>query len=128
MKYCYWVSLMSLLMSCSKEELLTEAPSLVGTWQHYSAEDAWEIIFINTDGTGKVEWYVNNKLNEETKEKNWYTKDNRLYLGKATFSFKPYNIDAYPYYVGTSDNVGFDTLTPGKRIIELNQLHYIEKD
>ena len=114
------------LISCSKEKLIIESPSLVGVWQHYSAMDAWEILIINTDGTGKVEWYTNNKLHEETKIKDWYVKENRLYFGKVTFALNPYDVTGYPQLSSQEEIIEFDTLKPLTRYIELNQLNYVE--
>ena len=116
------------LLSCNKEPLLDEAPSLVGTWQHYSAEDAWEIVYIESDGTGKVEWFTNNKLHEETNTKDWKVKQNRLYFGNVTFSLKPYTIDLYPTVIGANDTIGFDTLVQGNKYIQLNQLNFIKRN
>jgi len=110
------------LFACGKEPLIEDAPSLVGDWQHYHSEDQWDFISIDEDGTGYVKWYTNGKLFQETKVKEWFVKDNELFLGKVTFSFKPYSIDLYPTNVSTSEIIGFDTLSPGDVKIELNQL------
>lgn len=117
-----------LFLACSKEEVLTETPSLIGKWTHYSASDAWETILIDDNGTGKVWYYTNGKLKEETKTKTWYTQDNRLYLGKVTFSLQPYTISEFPSQVSQEQIVDFDTLTVGSRVMQLNQLNFIEKE
>lgn len=122
------ISLLScLLLSCGKEKLLDEAPSLIGVWQHYHSEEAWDIITINSDGTGKVDFFTNSKLREETKVKDWLVKDNRLYLGKVTFSLQPYTITEYPKTASSNSIEGFDTLTTAQRYVEFNQLVYVEK-
>ena len=129
MKNYLVVSCLILICSgCSKEEVLAETPSLIGRWTHYSASDAWETIFIDEDGTGKVWYYTNSKLKEETKTKTWYTQDNRLYLGKVTFSLKPYTISEFPSNISQEQIVEFDTLTVGARVMQLNQLNFVEKE
>ncbi len=115
-------------MSCSKETLLSESPSLIGKWRHYSAADAWENVIVNSDGTGKVEYYRKSKIFEETKVKDWYTEDNRMYLGKVTFSLQPYTITSYPTIASSQEILEFDTLKSGERYIQLNQLNYVEFD
>ncbi|MBD3637438.1 MAG: hypothetical protein HUJ25_08805 [Crocinitomicaceae bacterium] len=116
-----------LVFSCGKEELSTGAPSLIGVWIHYSAEDAWEKVTIEEDGTGNVEWYTNNKLHKDTKVKRWYVEDNELYLGKVTFSLKPYRIDEYPVTAGSTYIENFDTITTGQRYCVLNNFFFVEK-
>lgn len=100
---------------------------MVGTWVHYSAEDAWEIVYIDSTGEGKVEWYTNNKLHKETKTKSWYVEDNRLFLGKTTFSLSPYDIDAYPVIAFNDFIQGFDTVITGKRYVALDNRIFTEK-
>lgn len=113
--------------SCSKEEVLSESPSLIGKWTHYSANDAWETVLIDEDGTGKVWFYTNGKLKEETKTKTWYTENNRLYLGKVTFSLQPYTISEFPKMISQEEIIAFDTLVVGARVMQLNQLNFVEK-
>ena len=115
------------LLSCSKEQVLSESPSLIGKWTHYSSTDAWETILIDSDGSGKVWYYTNGKLKEETKTKTWYTEDNRLYLGKVTFSLQPYTISEYPSQISQEQIIEFDTLPLGGRVLQLNQLNFVEK-
>lgn len=116
------------VVSCSKETLLSESPSLIGKWRHYSATDAWENVIVNSDGTGKVEYFRKSKIFEETKVKDWYTEDNRMYLGKATFSLQPYTITSYPQLASFQEIIEFDTLKIGIRYIQLNQLNFVEFD
>lgn len=113
-----------LLFSCGKEPLQSEAPSLVGEWKHYHSASSWDVVYIGEDGLGNVKWYTNNKLFQETKTKEWFVKDNELFLGKVTFSFKPYSIDLYPTTVAADEISGFDTLMSGDEKIELNQLTF----
>lgn len=115
------------IFSCGKEDVSTGAPSLIGTWIHYSASDAWEIIYINSEGNGKVEWFTNNKLHKDTKEKTWYIKDNRLTLGKSTFSLAPYDVETYPTQSSNTVIEGFDTLMSGKKYIIMDGRYYKEK-
>lgn len=110
-----------LMLACGKEPLINNAPSLVGDWQHYQADEQWDFISIDENGIGYVQWYTNGKLFQETKIKEWFVKDNTLFLGKVTFSFKPYSIDLYPTTVNFPEIVGFDTLDVGDVKIELNQ-------
>ncbi|MFT4601619.1 MAG: hypothetical protein ACI857_001802 [Arenicella sp.] len=119
-------SIILISFGCSKEKLIDVSPSLVGDWKHYSADDQWEIVFINSDGTGKVEYFRNSKLFEETKVKDWFTADNRLYLGKVTFSLQPYTVSEFPTLSPSLQIIEFDTLSMGVRYMQLNQLNYVE--
>ena len=121
-------SLLAFLVSCSKEKLIDEAPSLIGIWKHYHSDEAWDIITINADGTGKVDFFTNSKLREETKVKEWYVKDNRLYLGKVTFSLQPFTISEYPKNASSDVIEGFDTIQNGDRYMQFNQLTFVEKN
>ena len=55
MKRIGLVLFLAFLISCGKEEITSGAPSLIGTWVHYSAEKDWEKLVIKEDGTGKIE-------------------------------------------------------------------------
>lgn len=116
------------LLSCGKEELLLEAPSMVGNWIHYTSNEAWEIVYIQGDGTGYVEWYTNSKLHKDTDVKTWYVKDNRLFLGKTTFNFTPYDIETYPTLSGNTFIEGFDTMSAGKQYVVMDDKYYVEKE
>jgi hypothetical protein len=116
------------LISCSKDKLIDEAPSLVGTWKHFYSEEAWDIITISSDGTGKVDYFTNSKLKEETKVKDWYIKDDRLYLGKVTFSLQPYTVSEYPTTASINFIEASDTVFIGERYLEFNQLIFVEKN
>ena len=100
---------------------------MVGVWEHHSASDAWERVTIKSDGTGKIEWYTNNKLHKDTKEKKWYVEDNRLYLGKVTFSLQPYDINEFPAVCTAGSVQDYDTLVFGTRYCMLNNHYFVEK-
>ncbi|UKN02045.1 hypothetical protein K6119_00765 [Paracrocinitomix mangrovi] len=114
------------VFSCNKESVDAEAPSLIGIWQHNISLTESEVITINQDGTGKVEWYDNNSLRDHTKVKTWYVKDNRLTLGTITFSMQPYDIDEYPKNGSSTIIEGYDTIHTGQRYIKLNATVYTE--
>lgn len=118
--------LMIFILSCGKEELLDSAPSLVGHWQHYVSETEREVILIEGDGTGKVQWYSGISLKRETKIKTWKIDGNRMYLGNVTFNLKPYDIDEYPQVSSSTTYEGLDTLYQGKSYVVLNDLFYTE--
>lgn len=127
MKRLLIVPLCFIVFSCAKEELTSGAPSMIGIWIHYSDDQDWEKLVINEDGTGKIEWYANGGLNNETKTKTWYTEDNRLYFGKSTFNIKPYSVNQFPQLSTFTTTEGFDTLTQGVRYCKLNNQYFIEK-
>ena len=113
--------------ACGKEKVIDAAPSLIGTWTHYSATDAWETLFIEESGDGTIKWYTNGKLFKDAKTKTWYVKDNTLSFGKATFSLTPYDIDAYPEMASSMEILNFDTLQAGFRYMELDGLTFVEQ-
>lgn len=123
-----WMFIIALLVlaSCNKEELVSGAPSLVGDWIHYNTEAEKEIIYIDSEGNGKVVWYVGNSLERETKVKKWYVEDNRMQLGKVTFNLRPFNIDVFPTTSSNTTIEGYDTLYQGFRYIQLNDKYYRE--
>jgi len=114
-------------ISCGKEKVVDAAPSLIGTWTHYSAADAWETLFIEESGDGTIKWYTNGKLFKDAKTKTWYVKDNTLYFGKATFSLTPYDINNYPTMISSTEIQNFDTLLIGARYMELDGLTFVEQ-
>ena len=120
--------LLLVMSSCGKEKLLDSAPSMVGNWVHYDAPDAWEKVIIKEDGTGKVEWYTNNKLHKETKVKDWLVKGNELFLGKVTFSLGPYDISEYPITSSATVIESYDTLVQGSRYCVMNSSYFVEKE
>ena len=127
MKQAPWIFLLLVIVSCKKEKMIDAAPSMIGTWVHYEAETAWEILIINEDGSGKIIWYTNSKVYRETNVKDWYVKDNALYLGKVTFGVKPYKIDEFPLPSSTTTIEGYDTLVQGQRYCILDDLYFVEK-
>lgn len=128
MKRIFYFLTLLILFSCGKEQLSDEAPSMIGRWLHYDATDAWEVVIINEDGTGKVEWYTNNKLHKETKIKTWYVQDNKLYLGKSTFSLSPYDVSQFPVTSSSTIVEGYDTLVQNSRYCVMNNVYFVEKE
>ncbi len=120
------LSIIVLLQSCKKEPVLDSAPSLVGSWIHYSDNDAWHIIHIESNGEGTMEWYRNDKIFKDTKTRPWYVKDNTLYFGKATFNGELYDIIEYPILNSIESIQNLDTLKSGKEYMILDDLYYIE--
>jgi hypothetical protein len=118
--------LMVLNTSCSKEDLTSAAPSLIGNWVHYRSAEEAEVIEINADGTGKVSWYDGVSLQRETKVKTWKIDGNRMSLGNVTFNLSPYDIDEYPTVSSSTVIEGFDTLEQGLRYMKLDGLFYTE--
>jgi hypothetical protein len=118
--------LIFVVVSCSKEDLTSAAPSLIGNWVHYRSAEEAEIIEINADGTGKVSWYDGVSLQRETKVKTWKIDGNRMSLGNVTFNLSPYDIDEYPTISSTTVIEGFDTLEQGLRYMKLDGLFYTE--
>jgi hypothetical protein len=116
-----------IFVSCGKEKLVDVAPSLIGTWTHYSGMDAWETLYIEESGDGTIKWYTNGKLFKDAKTKTWYVKDNTLYFGKATFSLTPYDIDEYPQMASSTEIINFDTLQMGFRYMKLDGLTFVEQ-
>ena len=120
--FCFSV----LLLGCNKDPLLEAAPSMVGTWTHYSNVTDHHIIYINDDGSGKLEWYNDKGLYKETKERDWYIKENTLYFGKASFDGQLYRINDFP----TTCTAGFanyyDSIPTGARYCKLDDVYYVE--
>lgn len=121
------VCLINLLVSCKKETVKDGAPSLIGTWKHYSSVDAWHIIYIQDDSQGRMEWYTNGKLFDDTKIRTWYLKDNTIHFGKLALNGELYEVTEFPYTAGSTTIELFDTLYSGKRIIKLDDKYYVEQ-
>ncbi|MBI3135629.1 MAG: hypothetical protein HYZ14_13205 [Bacteroidetes bacterium] len=115
-----------LFCSCKKETVHTAAPSLVGTWKHYSAADAWHIIYIYADSQGKMEWYTNNELYKDSKVRTWYMKDNTIYFGKMALNGELYEVIDFPVVSPSQSIELFDTLKAGKRFIRTDKGCYVE--
>jgi len=115
-----------LLSSCKKELVHEAAPSLVGTWKHYSAADAWHIIYIYDDSQGKMEWYTNGKSYKDSKVRTWYMKGNTIYFGKVALNGELYEIIDFPKESPSQSIELFDTLKPGKRFLKTDQGFYTE--
>lgn len=116
-----------LLFSCKKEILHDSAPSLVGTWKHYTSESAWHIITINENSNGRMEWYVDNKFYKDTKTRTWYLKNNTIYFGKVALNGELYEVIDFPITASTEAIELFDTLKVGKRYMKLDKGIYVEQ-
>ena len=79
-------------------------------------------------GEANLDFFTNSKLREETKVKDWYVKDNRLYLGKVTVSLQPFTISEYPKTASSDFIEGYDTIQTGERFMQFNQLTFVEKN
>lgn len=120
--------IMSLLVfSCKKENVKDEAPSLIGTWKHYSAADAWHIIYIYENGNGKMEWFTNSKLNKDTKERTWYLKENTIYFGKMALNGELYEVIDFPTTQSTQTIENLDTLKANVRFMKLDEGYFVEQ-
>jgi len=115
-----------LSLGCKKETVKDGAPSLIGTWKHYSAEDAWHIIYIYDNGEGRMEWYTNNKLHDDTKVRTWYLKNNTIHFGKVALNGELYEVTDFPTVSGSTTVELFDTLYAGKKYITLDNKYYVE--
>lgn len=113
--------------SCKKETLKDGAPSLIGTWKHYSATDAWHIIYIYENGKGKMEWFTKSKLNRDTKERTWYLKDNTIYFGKVALNGELYKVIDFPTTNSVENIENFDTLKANVRFMKLDEGYFVEQ-
>jgi len=126
MKNIFVLVVILLLVACKKEDVKDSAPSLIGTWKHYSADDAWHIIHIYENGNGRMEWFTNSKLYRETKERTWYLKDNTIYFGKLALNGELYEVIDFPTISSTESVKNFDTLKVGKRFMQLDDGYFVE--
>lgn len=115
------------LVSCKKEKLVDAAPSLVGTWKHYSATANWHIIEIYDNGEGKLQWYVDGKLEKFTKVRTWYMEDNTIYFGKLALNGELYEVIDFPAISGAEVIENYDTLKVGKRFMRLDDGYFVEQ-
>ena len=99
---------------------------MAGTWTHYTNETDHHVLYINADGTGKLEWYNNNGLHQDTKIRDWYIKDNRMYFGKVTFNGEFYDIEQYPITAGSGFSNYYDSIPASSRYCILNDVYYVE--
>jgi hypothetical protein len=116
------------LVSCKKETVLEAAPSLIGTWKHYSSADDWHIIYVYDNGDGKLEWYVDNEIKKETVSRTWYLKDNTIYFGKVALNGENYEVIDYPAICQMQIIENFDTLKLNKRFMQLDEGFFVEID
>lgn len=115
-----------IFLSCKKEKLMDAAPSLVGSWKHYTATDAWHIIHIYNNSEGQMEWYTNGKLYKDTKIRTWYIKGNVIHFGKVALNGELYEVIEYPATNSTEKIELFDTLYAGKKFMQLDKGFYTE--
>ncbi len=113
-------------VSCGKEPLMDVSTEMAGTWTHYSNETDHHILYINADGTGKLEWYNDDGLYKDTKVRDWYFKDNTMYFGKTSFNGELYDIIDYPVTAGSGFSNYYDTIPPGARYCILDDVYYVE--
>ena len=125
-KLFYTLFFVGILLSCNKEPILEVAPSLVGIWKHHSAVDAWHIIYIYENGKGIMQWFRNYKLYKDTKERDWWMKNNTIYFGKTAFNGELYDVETFPTLTGQTFTDNFDTIYAGKRYIVLDGNYYSE--
>jgi hypothetical protein len=128
MRYLFLISVSCLLFSCKKEKVADGAPSLIGSWKHYSATDAWHIIHIYDDSQGQMEWYTNGKLYKDTKVRTWYLKENTIYFGKMALNGELYEVIDFPSISLAESIQLFDTLKAGKRFMKTEDGYYVEID
>lgn len=127
MRTLFLISLLTaIFISCKKEEVTAAAPSLVGSWKHYSAADAWHIIHIYDNSEGMMEWYTNGKLYKDTKIRTWYMKGNTIYFGKVALNGELYEVIDFPVVSGTQTIELFDTLHAGKKYLKMDTGYYVE--
>jgi hypothetical protein len=127
MRTLFLISLLTVtFISCKKEEVTTAAPSLIGTWKHYSAADAWHTIVIYDNGDGKMEYGVDGKASGFTEIRPWYMKENTLYFGKLTLNGELYEVIDYPVLSSTETIELFDTIYAGKKYMRLDKGIYVE--
>lgn len=115
-----------LFISCKKETVLDVAPSLIGTWKHYSDEDNWHIIYIFDNGDGRMEWFVDGEKADFTKTRTWYMKDNTIYFGKVALNGELYDVIDFPSTSSSESIINFDTLKVGKRFMQLDEGYFVE--
>jgi hypothetical protein len=113
--------------ACKKETLLESAPSLVGTWKHYSGDGDYHIIEIYDNGDGKMQWYVDNELEKYTKVRTWYMEGNTIYFGKIALNGELYEVIDFPAVSSSETIENFDTLKAGTRFMRLDDGYYIEQ-
>lgn len=114
------------LTGCKKELLLDKAPSMIGTWVHYSAPNTFHIIIVKEDGTGRLEWYNEGGLYKDTPYRDWYYKDNTMYFGKVALNGELYDIIEYPKTAGSTFENNFDVIPAGSRYCILENVYYVE--
>lgn len=115
-----------LFASCGKESLIEQTTQLQGTWKHYTSETNYHLVYIYTNGMGKLEWYNEKGLTKETKEREWKIKDNRIYFGSAAFNGELYDVTDYPSTAGSEIINGLDTIPAGGRYCLLDKSYYLD--
>jgi len=126
MKNIFVIAIILILVACKKETVLDAAPSLIGTWKHYSSADDWHIIYIYDNGDGKLEWYVDTEIKKETTIRTWYIKDNTIYFGKVALNGELYEVIDFPANCQMQTIENFDTLKVGKQFMQLDDGYFVE--
>jgi len=116
----------AMLISCKKETVADAAPSLIGTWKHYTSADECHIIYIYDNSEGKMEWYNEGQLYDDTKVRTWYLKNNTIYFGKVALNGELYEVLDFPSVSVTETVQLFDTLKAGKRFMKMDTGYYVE--
>jgi len=126
MKYLLIFSFLLIFISCKKETVLDTAPSLVGSWIHYSDIGNSHLIYIYDNGEGKMEWFVDYEKVKFTKVRTWYIKDNTIYFGKIALNGELYEVIEFPSTSSTQTIENYDTLKVGKRFMLLDEGYFVE--
>lgn len=115
-------------IACKKETVDVAAPSLIGTWKHYSAADQWHILTIDANSEGKLEWYKEGALYKDSKVRTWYMKGNTIYFGKVALNGELYEILDFPQVSSSLSIELFDTLQAGKRYMKTDKGYFVEQN
>ncbi len=126
MKNSLPILLLILLSSCGKEPLLDVTDQMQGSWKHYTTETDYTVVYIYTDGNGRLEWYNDQGLTKDTKEREWLIKDNRIYFGKVAFNGEFFDISEFPKTGGAEIINGYDTIPSGGRYCLLDDSYYLD--
>ena len=105
--------------------MLESTDALEGIWIHHTSEVNYNKIIINADGTGAMEWFVDNKKSRATKVRDWYLDDNFLSFGKAAFNGESYIIDKYPTFTWEELIKYYDTIPATSYYMILDDYYYV---
>ena len=128
MRKLWLILLLIAVSSCKKTPLLEVSDAMVGTWIHHTSENNAHKIMINADGTGSMEWIVDNKVSRATKVRDWYLDDNILSFGKAAFNGESYEITKYPTFTWDEMVKYYDTIPEASYYVILDDVYYVGQD